>query len=83
MLPLLSAVISCLFPLLIYSFQAIDGSEVEAIRPLPWYPENLAWQSNYSRMQLRKNKTLERYIMNGIIVPSWNPFKWANIIFDV
>ncbi|KAJ8769563.1 hypothetical protein K2173_005166 [Erythroxylum novogranatense] len=38
-----------------------DGSEVEAIRPLPWYPDNLAWQSNFSRMQLRKNQTLEKF----------------------
>lgn len=41
--------------------EGTDGSEVEAIRPLPWYPENLAWQSNFSRMQLRKNQTLERF----------------------
>ncbi|KAJ8769636.1 hypothetical protein K2173_005239 [Erythroxylum novogranatense] len=38
-----------------------DGSEVEAIRPLPWYPDNLAWQSNFSLMQLRKNQTLEKF----------------------
>nr|GMD56419.1 tRNA (cytosine(34)-C(5))-methyltransferase-like isoform X1 [Ipomoea batatas] len=38
-----------------------DGSEVEAIRPLPWYPEKLAWQSNFSRNELRKNQTLERF----------------------
>ncbi|KAL0350087.1 UNVERIFIED_CONTAM: RNA cytosine-C(5)-methyltransferase NSUN2 [Sesamum radiatum] len=38
-----------------------DGSEVEAIKPLPWYPDNLAWQSNFSRNQLRKNQTLERF----------------------
>lgn len=37
-----------------------DGVEVEAIKPLAWYPENLAWHSNYSRMQLRKNQNLER-----------------------
>lgn len=37
-----------------------DGGEVEAIRPLPWYPDNLAWHSNFSRMQLRKNQNLER-----------------------
>ncbi|KAG6775372.1 hypothetical protein POTOM_018820 [Populus tomentosa] len=34
---------------------------LEAIRPLPWYPDNLAWHSNFSRMQLRKNQTLERF----------------------
>ncbi|KAJ7945427.1 tRNA (Cytosine(34)-C(5))-methyltransferase [Quillaja saponaria] len=39
----------------------VEGGEVEAIRPLPWYPENLAWHSNFSRMQLRKNQTLERF----------------------
>ncbi|PIN09085.1 tRNA cytosine-5-methylases and related enzymes of the NOL1/NOP2/sun superfamily [Handroanthus impetiginosus] len=38
-----------------------DGIEVDAIKPLPWYPENLAWQSNFSRNQLRKNQTLERF----------------------
>ncbi|XP_025639432.1 uncharacterized protein [Arachis hypogaea] len=36
-------------------------SETEAIRPLPWYPGNFAWHSNFSRMQLRKNQTLERF----------------------
>lgn len=40
--------------------EAIDGGEVDAIRPLPWYPHNLAWHSNFSRMQLRKNQSLER-----------------------
>lgn len=38
-----------------------NENEVEAIRPLPWYPENLAWHLNFSRMQLRKNQTLERF----------------------
>ncbi|KAJ7956790.1 tRNA (Cytosine(34)-C(5))-methyltransferase [Quillaja saponaria] len=41
--------------------EVIEGGEVEAIRPLPWYPENLAWHSNFSRMQLRKNQALERF----------------------
>ncbi|XP_048128320.1 RNA cytosine-C(5)-methyltransferase NSUN2-like isoform X2 [Rhodamnia argentea] len=39
----------------------IDGNEVEAVRPLPWYPDNLAWQSNFCRKQLRKNPNLERF----------------------
>ncbi|GAA0145806.1 RNA methyltransferase [Lithospermum erythrorhizon] len=39
----------------------IDGSELVGIKPLPWYPENLAWHSNYSRKQIRKNQTLERF----------------------
>ncbi|XP_057492703.1 uncharacterized protein LOC130778213 isoform X2 [Actinidia eriantha] len=41
--------------------EAADGSEVDGVGPLLWYPENLAWQSNFSRMQLRKNQTLERF----------------------
>ncbi|KAL3527620.1 hypothetical protein ACH5RR_012276 [Cinchona calisaya] len=41
--------------------EGTDGSEMEAIKPLPWYPDNLAWQSNFSRKQLRKNQTLERF----------------------
>lgn len=39
----------------------LDGSELVGIKPLPWYPENLAWHSNYSRKQIRKNQTLERF----------------------
>ncbi|KZV53762.1 tRNA (cytosine(34)-C(5))-methyltransferase [Dorcoceras hygrometricum] len=38
-----------------------NGCEVEAIKPIPWYPDNLAWQSNFSRNQLRKNQILERF----------------------
>ncbi|KAL6225154.1 hypothetical protein ACLB2K_004006 [Fragaria x ananassa] len=38
-----------------------EGGEPQPIRPLAWYPENLAWHSNFSRMQLRKNQTLERF----------------------
>ncbi|KAJ0981406.1 hypothetical protein J5N97_009661 [Dioscorea zingiberensis] len=38
-----------------------NENEIEAIRPLPWYPGKLAWHSNFSRMQLRKNQTLERF----------------------
>ncbi|TYH79188.1 hypothetical protein ES332_D03G045500v1 [Gossypium tomentosum] len=41
--------------------EAIEGGDLEPIKPLPWYPDNLAWQSNFSRMQLRKNQTLERF----------------------
>ncbi|XP_060213122.1 uncharacterized protein LOC132640530 isoform X1 [Lycium barbarum] len=41
--------------------EGTDGSEVVAIRPLPWYPENLAWQSTFSRKQLRKNEILKRF----------------------
>uniref|UniRef100_A0A5B7BVM7 Putative tRNA (Cytosine(34)-C(5))-methyltransferase n=1 Tax=Davidia involucrata TaxID=16924 RepID=A0A5B7BVM7_DAVIN len=41
--------------------EVTDDGEVEPIRPLPWYPENLAWHSNFSRMQLRKNQTLARF----------------------
>ncbi|KAK6258844.1 hypothetical protein SCA6_013318 [Theobroma cacao] len=40
--------------------EANEGSDLEPIKPLPWYPDNLGWQSNFSRMQIRKNQTLER-----------------------
>ncbi|XP_004502409.1 uncharacterized protein [Cicer arietinum] len=39
----------------------VERDEENAIRPLPWYPENLAWHSNFSRMQLRKNQALRRF----------------------
>jgi multisite-specific tRNA:(cytosine-C5)-methyltransferase len=42
--------------------EAIESGELEAIKPLPWYPKNLAWHSNFSRKEIRKNQTLERYI---------------------
>ncbi|OWM82181.1 hypothetical protein CDL15_Pgr001755 [Punica granatum] len=38
-----------------------DDNDTEAITPLPWYPDNLAWQFNYSRRQLRKDHSLERF----------------------
>lgn len=38
-----------------------DEHEKEAIRPLPWYPGNLAWHLNFSRMQLRRNQALESF----------------------
>ncbi|KAM1857694.1 hypothetical protein ACFX14_007773 [Malus domestica] len=38
-----------------------EWGELQPIRPLPWYFLNLAWHSNYSCMQLRKNQTLERF----------------------
>ncbi|GLT56738.1 hypothetical protein SLA2020_297580 [Shorea laevis] len=41
--------------------EAIEGGELEAMKPLPWYPNNLAWHSNFSRMQIRKSQTLERF----------------------
>ncbi|XP_019464112.1 PREDICTED: tRNA (cytosine(34)-C(5))-methyltransferase-like isoform X2 [Lupinus angustifolius] len=41
--------------------EVTEGGEKEAIRPLLWYPGNFAWHSNFSRMQLRKNQTLERF----------------------
>ncbi|KAL1191962.1 25S rRNA (cytosine-C(5))-methyltransferase NOP2A [Cardamine amara subsp. amara] len=41
--------------------EAIEGGELEAIKPLPWYPKNLAWHSNFSRKEIRKNQTLERF----------------------
>ncbi|RZB73180.1 tRNA (cytosine(34)-C(5))-methyltransferase isoform A [Glycine soja] len=47
----------------VHSLQAevAEGEDTEAIIPLPWYPENLAWHSNFSRKQLRKNQTLGRF----------------------
>ncbi|XP_057864742.2 multisite-specific tRNA:(cytosine-C(5))-methyltransferase trm4b isoform X2 [Cryptomeria japonica] len=38
----------------------IGGNVAEFVKPLPWYPDKLAWHLNFSRMQLRKNQTLER-----------------------
>ncbi|XP_026416639.1 tRNA (cytosine(34)-C(5))-methyltransferase-like [Papaver somniferum] len=42
-------------------FEVADGDEGIPVRPLPWYPNNMAWHSNFSRMQLRKNQSLERF----------------------
>lgn len=32
----------------------LDGEIVDPPKPLPWYPQNLAWHLNFSRNQLRK-----------------------------
>lgn len=37
----------------------LDGEVVDPPRPLPWYPNNLAWHMNFSRGQLRKLSWLE------------------------
>ncbi|KAE9587774.1 putative tRNA (cytosine(34)-C(5))-methyltransferase [Lupinus albus] len=42
-------------------FETVEEDNVDPVIPLPWYPENLAWQSKFSRMQLRKNQTLTRF----------------------
>ncbi|RZC47000.1 hypothetical protein C5167_039935 [Papaver somniferum] len=42
-------------------WKVADGDEGIPVRPLPWYPNNMAWHSNFSRMQLRKNQSLERF----------------------
>ena len=34
------------------------GEEVSPPMPLPWYPNEVAWQMNFSRNQLRKEKVL-------------------------
>lgn len=54
--------------LILSMIQGVDGSEIEGIKPLPWYPENLAWQSNFSRNQLRKNQVLERLVMHFLLI---------------
>ncbi|ONM55646.1 S-adenosyl-L-methionine-dependent methyltransferase superfamily protein [Zea mays] len=41
--------------------EVTDDHEEDAIRPLPWYPGNLAWHLNFSRMQLRRNQALESF----------------------
>ncbi|KAK4767029.1 hypothetical protein SAY86_014780 [Trapa natans] len=38
-----------------------EENNIDAIAPLPWYPDNLAWQFNFSRRQLRKDHSLERF----------------------
>lgn len=50
-----------------YLIKAVESGEVEAIKPLPWYPNNLAWHSNFSRKEIRKNQTLERFCFH----PCW------------
>uniref|UniRef100_A0A0D9X927 SAM-dependent MTase RsmB/NOP-type domain-containing protein n=1 Tax=Leersia perrieri TaxID=77586 RepID=A0A0D9X927_9ORYZ len=44
-----------------YVLKVSDEYGKDAIRPLPWYPGNLAWHLNFSRKQLRKNQALESF----------------------
>eukprot|EP00887_Chlorella_sp_A99_P007303 scaffold2.g7303.t1 len=37
----------------------IDGELIDPPTPLPWYPDNLAWQMDFNRAQLRKLPVLE------------------------
>ncbi|KAI3814028.1 hypothetical protein L1987_18770 [Smallanthus sonchifolius] len=41
--------------------KTLQAEGTEGLRSLPWYPGNFAWQSTFSRMQLRKNKSLGRF----------------------
>ncbi|KAL2635588.1 hypothetical protein R1flu_007067 [Riccia fluitans] len=38
----------------------VDGQMLEPIKQLEWYPGQLAWTLNFSRMELRKEPILER-----------------------
>ncbi|TVU05454.1 hypothetical protein EJB05_48618, partial [Eragrostis curvula] len=42
----------------------------DAIMPMAWYPDNLAWHLNFSRKDLRKNQALESYYVDSTFVPS-------------
>lgn len=37
----------------------IDGEVIEPPKPLPWYPDKLAWQMNFSRYHLRRIDVLK------------------------
>jgi 16S rRNA C967 or C1407 C5-methylase (RsmB/RsmF family) len=41
-------------PTSLHCNQQLDGEVVDPPRPLPWYPNKLAWHMNFSRGQLRK-----------------------------
>lgn len=45
----------------------VDGEKLEPIKPLAWYPDNLAWVLQASRMQLRKVPLLERSATNFFV----------------
>ncbi|GJN20554.1 hypothetical protein PR202_gb07946 [Eleusine coracana subsp. coracana] len=47
--------------ILFWHGQVSDEHGEDAIRPLPWYPGNLAWHLNFSRMELRRNQALESF----------------------
>lgn len=38
----------------------IDGEEIQPPMPLPWYPNKMGWQMDFSRTQLRKDPLLSR-----------------------
>ncbi|KAI8817926.1 cytosine(34)-C(5)-methyltransferase [Fimicolochytrium jonesii] len=39
----------------------VDGEKVEVPKPLPWYPDQLAWVSTISRHALRKSAELAKF----------------------
>ncbi|KAK9844371.1 hypothetical protein WJX74_001555 [Apatococcus lobatus] len=42
-----------------YGAIRLDDDVLQPPKPLPWYPDNLAWHFNFSRSQLRKMPALE------------------------
>ena len=43
----------------------INGETLEPPRPLPWYPDKLAWHMKFSREQLRNNPKLNEVILRA------------------
>ncbi|KAI9494607.1 S-adenosyl-L-methionine-dependent methyltransferase [Zychaea mexicana] len=39
----------------------IDGQKVEPPQPLPWYPDNLGWQINASRMVVKRSPEFSKF----------------------
>ena len=44
------------------SILQINGETLEPPRPLPWYPDKLAWHMNFSREQLRRLPKLNEVV---------------------
>ena len=40
----------------------VQGETLQPPRPLPWYPDKLAWHMTFSREQLRNNPKLNEVI---------------------
>eukprot|EP00058_Branchiostoma_floridae_P008503 XP_002593991.1 hypothetical protein BRAFLDRAFT_118815 [Branchiostoma floridae] len=38
-----------------------DGELLEKPQPIPWYPDELAWRTNYSRKDLRRSPALAKF----------------------
>ena len=55
----------------------VQGETLQPPRPLPWYPDKLAWHMTFSREQLRNNPKLNEVITCVLTSAKLPPGYWC------